>query len=155
MHAKNGIDTHHGSIATSAPVTMTQMGNRYSSPALAIPGHGDKITMSVVSKLVAVLVLLSIGFILGILARRVRLATFRAAETIGEGRTTLRLVAGPWAGKIVKIDGVPQRGTVLSSWTWGLVGRGVHKGHYVVNDVIADQRTGTASWRVDQEGSRG
>ena len=91
-----------------------------------------------------------IGVVVAMSFRRRRLGSFRTSHSIGPGITSVQLVAGPWAGKIVKIDGVPATGSALSSWTAGLIGDDVHRGHYVITDVSAAQRTAVGSWQVDQ-----
>ena len=91
-----------------------------------------------------------IGVVVAMSFRRRRLGSFRTSHSIGPGITSVQLVAGPWAGKIVKIDGVPATGSELSSWTAGLLGDDVHRGHYVITDVSPAQRTAVGSWRLDQ-----
>jgi len=80
---------------------------------------------------------------------RRRLGSFKAARSTGSGFTTVRLLAGPFSGKKVTIDGVPDVGSELSSWTAGLVGSDVHRGHYVVTEVSPGQRTAVGSWHLD------
>jgi|ERR1019366_5770560 hypothetical protein len=81
--------------------------------------------------------------------RRKRDDSWRATETSGDSRSDLRLVAGPWPGRVVTIAGVPKVGSAVTSWTWCLVGDGVHHGHYVVTDVDAVARRAVASWHLD------
>ncbi len=90
-----------------------------------------------------------IGVVVGVGFRRRRLGSFRASRTFGDGSTSVQLVAGPFSGKKVKIEGMPELGSELSSWTAGLVGSDVHRGHYVVTEVSPGRRTAVGSWQLD------
>ena len=81
--------------------------------------------------------------------RRKRTTSWKAAETTGDGRSALQLVAGPWPGRVVNIDGVPRVGSAVSSWTWGLTGHDVHKGRYFITDVDERARRSVASWKLN------
>jgi hypothetical protein len=98
--------------------------------------------------------LIAIAVVIGVVTamkfRQRRLGSFRTPHPIGEGITRVVLVAGPWDGQTVNIDGVPAAGSELSSWTAGLIGDDVHRGHYVVTDVSPAQHTAVGSWQLDQ-----
>jgi hypothetical protein len=96
---------------------------------------------------------LAIAIVIGVLGalsfRRRRLGSFKASATTGDGSTSVQLVAGPFSGKNVKIAGLPELGAELSSWTAGLVGSDIHRGHYVVTEVTPQQRIAVGSWQLD------
>lgn len=98
---------------------------------------------------VVVAIAVVIGVVGAVAFRRRRLGSFCAARTTGDGSTTIQLLAGPFSGKKVTIAGVPELGSELSSWTAGLVGRDIHRGHYIVTEVTPNQRTAVASWQLD------
>jgi orotate phosphoribosyltransferase len=118
--------------------------------ALIVRSRGDEIAMSDASTLMTVASGVPIAIIVAVRGRRARLGSFRAADAKGEGQTSVRLIAGPWAGQVITIEGLPTNGTALSSWTRGLVGSDVHKGHYVVTDVTAAARTAVSAWHLDE-----
>jgi hypothetical protein len=63
-------------------------------------------------------------------------------------RTTVHLQTGPYSGRKIKVDGLPTEGARLDFQSRGLIGRGVHKGHYVVDRVDAENHAASAVWKV-------
>ena len=98
----------------------------------------------------AAIFVLVVTLIYIVYVKRQRTDSWKASEVSGDGQSKVELVAGPWPGRIVKVNGIPTAGSELSSWTSGLVGDDVHHGHYVVIDVDPEARKAVASWELNK-----